>query len=154
MASYVALVGYVRRSSLGDGYFHVWMRGTEEVPPFPSPDDKTAALGMLLKAAKQFEVRVEAACVMSTHYHAIVMGTSAQLSRMMQWLHSRYARAFNRRRGRHGHVFSERFQSKPVTEDGVWDRCAYVVGNPVKAGLCATIRDWPWSYCRRGLEAF
>jgi hypothetical protein len=76
------------------------------------------------------------------------------LSRALQWFHSRYARAFNRRYGRFGHVFAERFGCKTVGEDGVFDRCGYVLGNPVKAGLCDRIDEWPWSWSRYGTEAF
>jgi putative transposase len=146
-------MGYVRRTSLPDGYFHVFIRGVSGVAPFPTPQDRTAALGMLLKAAWQFDVRVEAACVMTTHYHAVVRAACADLSLAMQWLHSRYARAFNKRHSRFGHVFAERFQCRVVDEDGVFDRCGYVLGNPVKAGLCDRVEDWPWSYSRYGLEA-
>ncbi len=107
---------------------------------------------MLLKAADRFELEIEAACVMSTHYHAVAAGPCAILSQTMQWFHSRYARAFNRRYRRFGHVFAERFQCRTVEEDGVFDRCGYVLGNPVKAGLCDRIQDWPWSFSRYGLD--
>ena len=107
-----------------------------------------------MKAAARFEVEVEAACVMSTHYHAVVKATVAQLSRMMQWLHSRYTCAFNKRQGRFGHAFAERFHSKVVEEEDVYDRCGYVLGNPVNAGLCRTIQEWPWSFYKYGLGAF
>jgi REP-associated tyrosine transposase len=147
-------VGYIRRTSLPGGYFHVWMRGTPELAPFETPDDRTAALGMLLKACDRYGVRVEAACVMTTHYHAILLGAVARISAALQWFHSRYARALNRRRKRFGHVFAERFQCKAVEEDQVYDRVAYVLGNPLKAGLCDRIQDWPWSYSRYGLERF
>jgi REP-associated tyrosine transposase len=146
-------MGYVRRSALPDGYFHVWLRGVCGVAPFPAPQDRTAALGMLLKAARRFEIEVEAACVMSTHYHAVVEAATEQLSAAMQWFHSGYARAFNRRYGRYGHAFAERFQSKTVDEDGVYDRCGYVLWNPVDAGLCREIAEWPWNYYRYGLGA-
>jgi putative transposase len=144
-------VGYVRRTLLPDGYFHVWMRGDPELAPFATPEDRTAALGMFLKACARFGVRAEVVCVMSTHYHAVLLGKTRQISRALQWFHSRYARAFNLRRERFGHVFAERFKSKPVEEDGVFDRCGYVLGNPVKAGLCERIEDWPWSWSRHGV---
>ena len=147
-------MGYVRRSTLPDGYFHVWIRGDPELAPFAGAADKTAALAMLIKAGEKYEIEIEAACVMSTHYHAVVKGAVAQLSRMMQSLHSRYARAFNYRQPRFGHAFAERFWSKVVEEDEVYDRCGYVLWNPVEAGLCRTIEDWPWSYSRLDLEAF
>jgi REP-associated tyrosine transposase len=147
-------MGYMRRTSLPDGYFHVWIRGVCGVTPFPGPLDRTAAVGMLMKAAGRFEIEVEAACVLSTHYHAVVLAACARLSLAMQWFHSRYARAFNRRHNRFGHVFAERFQCRTVDEDGVVDRCGYVLGNPVKAGLCQRITEWPWSYYRYGLDRF
>jgi len=147
-------MGYIHRSALPDGYFHVWTRGVCAVPAFPEALDRSAALGMLLKAAGRFELEVEAACIMTTHYHAVVWAECAHLSRAMQWFHSRYARAFNKRAGRFGHVFAERFQCRTVDEEAVYDRCGYVLGNPVKAGLCYRIADWPWSYCRLGLDRF
>jgi putative transposase len=147
-------MGYIRRSSLPDGYFHVWIRGDPEFAPFATADDRTAALGMLLKACDRFGVRVEAACIMTTHYHAVLVAATARISLALQWFHSRYAQALNRRRKRFGHVFAERFQSKPVEDDEVYDRCGYVLANPVKAGLCERIQDWPWSYSRYGLENF
>jgi len=142
----------VLRTSLPDGAFHVWTRGVCDIPPFPAPQDRTAALGLFLKTAARFELDVEAACIMTTHYHAVVVGARSSLSRAMQWFHSRYARAFNRRYSRFGHVFAERFQCRAVDEDGVFDRCGYVLGNPVKAGLCDRTEDWPWSYSRYGLD--
>ena len=153
-ARYVAYMGYVRRTLLPDGYFHVWIRGVCAVPAFPEAPDRTAALAMLMKAARRFEIEVLAACIMTTHYHAVVEAETGSLSRTMQWFHSRYARAFNRRHGRFGHVFAERFQCRTVEEDGVYDRCGYVLGNPVEAGLCNVMAEWPWSYCRYGLDGF
>jgi REP-associated tyrosine transposase len=145
-------MGYLRRTSLPDGYFHVFIRGVCDVPPFPAPQDRTAALGMLMKTAGRFDIEVLAACVMTTHYHAVVEAACLNLSHAMQWFHSRYARAFNSRYSRFGHVFAERFQCRVVEEDGVFDRCGYVLGNPLKAGLCDRIEDWPWSYSRHGLD--
>src|SRR5438874_818070 len=99
-------MGYVRRTLLPDGYFHVFIRGVCEVPPFPAPQDRTAALGMLMKTAARFELDVWAASVMTTHYHAMIEGERGSLSAAMQWFHSRYARAYNKRYGRYGHVFA------------------------------------------------
>jgi putative transposase len=144
----------VLRTSLPDGYFHVYARGVAGVPPFPAPQDRTALLALLLKGERRFDLRVDAACVMSTHYHAVVEGTQSALSRAMQWLNARYARAFNKRYARFGHVFAERFQTRVIDgEDRVFETCAYVLLNPVKAGLCDRVEDWPWSFSRYGLDS-
>jgi hypothetical protein len=31
-------------------------------------------------------------------------------------------------------------------EQYLCDACAYVLLNPVKAGLCDRVADWPWSF--------
>jgi hypothetical protein len=42
---------------------------------------------------------------------------------------------------------------KPRGDDYLFDACAYVVLNPVRAGLCIRAEDWPWSFSRYGLAA-
>ena len=65
-----------------------------------------------------------------------------------------YATYFNRRHGRFGHVFAGRFSARVIeNEQYLYDACAYVVLNPVKAGLCDKVEDWPWSYSSFGLDS-
>jgi putative transposase len=60
-----------------------------------------------------------------------------------------YARRFNARHGLFGHVFSERFSARVIdTEEYLFDACDYVLLNPVNAGLCERVEEWPWSYSR------
>ena len=91
---------------------------------------------------------------MSTHYHLVVHAKVWQLSEGMKHANWRYALDFNRRYGKFGHVFAERFRSKVIeSEERVFETCAYVLLDPVKAGLCDRVEDWPWSYSRYGLYA-
>lgn len=147
-------MGYVRRSLLPDGYFHVWIRGVHGLSPFPEAEDRTVAFELFFATAARLDLQVEAACFLSTHYHAVVLARRTALSAALQRFHARYARLFNRDNARFGHVFAERFGCRTVAEDAVYDRCGYVLGNPVKARLCDHVRDWPWSYYRHGLDAF
>ena len=79
----------------------------------------------------------------------IVDARREQLSAGMQVLNGVHAQTFNGRYRRWGHLFGERFWSQAiVTEEQLVSTCAYVVNNPVRAGLCAEPEDWPWS----GLE--
>ena len=72
----------------------------------------------------------------------------------MQWLNGAYAQIFNKRWGRSGHLFGERFYSNPVEDDEeLLETCRYVVLNPVRAGLCERPEDWAWSASRYGLSA-
>ena len=68
------------------------------------------------------------------------------LSLGMRQLNGLYARRFNRRHRRVGHVFQARFRSILVeSESYLLAVCRYVVLNPVRAGLCDDPADWPWS---------
>jgi len=73
----------------------------------------------------------------------------------MQLLNGRYARRFNVRYGRVGHVFQGPYNAEPVTADShLLEASRYIVLNPVRAGLCRDAAAWPWSSYRAtaGLE--
>lgn len=83
---------------------------------------------------------------MPNHFHLVVQCDLEQLSKGMHLLNFRYAQTFNKRHDRVGHLFQERFHTWiPGNAAHFATTCAYVLDNPVRAGLCATRRDWPWS---------
>src|SRR3954469_826676 len=147
-------MGYVRRLLLPPGYFHVWIRGICVAACFPTNGDKTHIFARFLQEARPAGLEPYAVSVMSTHYHAVVYADPYDMAACFQELHSSYALGFNQRYGRFGHVFAERYSSKVVPEDQVWDRCAYVLANPIKAGLVERIQDWPWNWSRYGFDQF
>jgi REP element-mobilizing transposase RayT len=92
--------------------------------------------------------------LLSTHYHVVVEATRVSLSAGAHNLNGRYARRFNKRHGRFGHVFAERFQARVIeSDDYLYDVCAYVAQNPVKAGLCDRAEDWAWTFSRYDVAA-
>jgi hypothetical protein len=67
----------------------------------------------------------------------------------MRWALGGYAFEFNRRHGRHGHLSAGPFSASLVeTEAYAIEVCAYVVLNPVRAGLVRAPEDWRWSSYR------
>jgi putative transposase len=57
-----------------------------------------------------------------------------------------YAQAFNRRHGRDGHLFQGRYRAVLIESDEhLLTALAYVVRNPVRAGICLSPRQWRWS---------
>jgi REP element-mobilizing transposase RayT len=129
--------------------FHVYARGVAATAaPFPRDEDKTLMFELVPRLRAR-GVIVHAACVMSTHYHGIFEARQSTLSAAMHWLNWSYARAYNSAHHLHGHVFSERFQTRVIEdEESLERRHDYVLGNPVRAGLCGAIEDWPWSHSR------
>ena len=90
---------------------------------------------------------VDAWCLMDTHYHLLVAADpEAQVSLGMQMLNSNHARAVNRRYDRRGHLFGARYRPTSVGSSGQLAATrAYILRNPVRAGLVARVADWPWS---------
>jgi REP element-mobilizing transposase RayT len=90
-------------------------------------------------------------CLMTTHYHLLVVAPddAPRVSRAMQRLNSVYAREFNLRHARRGHLFGARFTDTLVGSPAHAERTvAYILENPVRAGIVRRFEQWPWS----GLE--
>lgn len=140
------------RRDLPDGFFHITTRGVAQTLVHRDRDDYAAALRLLVLVVRRFDWEVHALCLMPTHHHVVVRCTREQLSRGMHCFNGRYAQAFNDRHNRHGGLFGDRFVSRVVEdEDYVREACRYVARNPVRAGLCDDVRDWPWSRSRYGV---
>ncbi len=82
---------------------------------------------------------------MTNHFHLIVEIRLPNLSAGMHRLNSVYAKWFNDRHERTGHVFERRFAAKRIEGDEQLRNTAqYIVDNPVKANLCANPSEWRW----------
>lgn len=143
-----------RTSLPPDGYFHVYARGVATGGPlFRDDDDHTTFLHLHEDAARRNAWTCHAYCLMSTHYHLVLESTRAALSRGLERLNGLYARYFNLKYDRFGHVFAGRFGARAIEDETyLFDACAYVLLNPVKAGLCARAGDWRWSYSTFGRD--
>jgi putative transposase len=147
-------MGRINRSSLPDGLFHVASRGVCNAAIYVDDNDRRGFLNLLRRCATSYGWRCHAFCLMTTHYHLVLDARRVQLSRGLHWLNWRYASSFNARHSRYGHLFAGRFSARPIeSEDYLFDACAYVILNPVKADLCDRPEEWPWSFSRYGLEA-
>lgn len=141
------------RTSLPDGYFHVSARGVAAAGNvFVDDEDRETFIALMRQAARMHRWTCHAFCLMGTHYHLVLETRREGLSSGLHRLNWLYAMYFNRKRGRFGHVFADRFSTRAIdSEQYLFEACEYVLLNPVKAGLCDNVEDWPWSYSRHGL---
>ena len=111
----------------------------------PDRELNEAVLEWLARAQLRFpRLRILAICVMSNHLHLVVRDEEAELAAWAGYFLCNLACAVNRIRGRSGTCFERRYSAEPILDDeALIDRLAYVVANPVKAGLCKRARDWP-----------
>jgi putative transposase len=135
-----------QRPELAGGIHHVWSRGAVKQTIFVNDDDRHRYLAGLAKVTRHMKWSCLAYCLMGNHMHLLIETPSPNLGRGMQRLHGPYAQAFNRRHVKSGHVFGGRFDSKLMKNDThLWVTTNYIVQNPVRAGLCRSPEDWPWS---------
>jgi REP element-mobilizing transposase RayT len=145
-ALYLLLVARPPRLQVPGGIFHVCSRGVRRLPIFEDDQDRLLFLQLLALVCARHGWRIHAYCLMTNHYHLLIEIRDANLSVGMQELNSRYAQLFDERHGHAGHVFERRFYSELIESDWHFLAAArYIVLNPVRAGLCATPGEWPWS---------
>ena len=136
------------RAELPDGIYHVTNRGTNHCAIYVDDIDRKAFLTILESVVVGHEWACHAFCLMTNHYHLIVEAEQPGLSRGMQRLNGRYAQLFNQRHDRDGHLFRGRYSVFVIDSESRFEAsCRYVLENPVRAGLCQTASDWPWSGC-------
>jgi len=129
--------------------FHVTSRGNAQETIHRDREDYTTFLRMAAAVIAEFGWRCEAYCLMPNHFHFVLDIPEPNLDRGMHRLKGRYARRFNVRHGRLGHVFQGPYDAKPIRSDEQLLVCwRYVDLNPVRAGLCADPAEWLWSSYR------
>jgi REP element-mobilizing transposase RayT len=124
---------------------HVTFRGIERREIFADDADREALLARFDRVSRTSHFRVFAWTLMPNHAHLVLQTELGGLSRLMARVETSYALYFNRRHGRVGHVFQNRFWSRPLDED-LEVVVAYVHHNPVRAGLVAAdaLANYPW----------
>lgn len=131
---------------------HLTACGVDHQPLFRSDLDRYELLAILRKVTEQVGWQVLCWCLMTTHYHLLVIPPLREEQRVswaLQKANSVYAREFNYRYRRRGHLFGSRFTDTPIESDGHgWNTVAYILDNPVRAGIVERYDEWPWS----GLE--
>jgi putative transposase len=150
----VAYVPRQPRRELPDGVFHVAARGVNNEPIAVDDEDRLYFVGLLRRTSRRFGWQLYAYCLMTTHYHLLIGSTRNALSEGLRRLNGFYAQSFNKRHGRRGHLFGDRFSAFIVEGDDYFEAASrYILLNPVRAELCATAREWRWSDSRFGKDA-
>ena len=134
------------RFQIPGGTYHVTTRGVEGCFIFLDDADRESFLSILGLCVARHGWEILDYSLMGTHYHLIVRTPEANLSRGMQLLNGCYARAYNYRYGRRGHLFGSRFHDVFQQTDGqLLETKRYVANNARDAGLCADPADFAWS---------
>ena len=128
------------------GVFHVISRCLFREPLLDGEDERGHYLTLLSEASQRTDARVLSYCLMSNHLHLIIRAGDEPLSRLMQRVHTGYARWKNRRAKRMGPVFADRYRAILVeTESYLLELIRYVHLNPVRARVVSHPGQTTWS---------
>jgi len=121
-------------------------RGNNRLEVFFVDADREVFLSYLREAATRFALRIEGYCLMTNHVHLLVTpAREDSLAGALKRVDQLYAQYVNRRHGRSGHVWENRFFSCPLDTYHRGRALVYVERNPVRAGLCREAWQWRWS---------
>jgi putative transposase len=141
------------RQEFAGGIHHVYARGNCRQPIYLDAIDCTAYLAHLSQCIDRHGWLCLAYCLMDNHLHLIVETPEPNLGAGMRGIQGDYARRFNKRHDRSGHVFQGRYGSVLAkTDEQLWALLRYVAMNPVRAGLCERPEEWLWSSYPRVLS--
>ena len=115
---------------------HVMIRGIERRLIFADDEDREDLAARLSRILPDADSTCFAWAFMPNHVHLVLRTGATSVSRVMARVATGYARRFNERHDRVGHLFQNRFCSRLVLAEGdLLGVVRYVHLNPVAAGI-------------------
>jgi REP element-mobilizing transposase RayT len=118
------------------GLYHIINRGVEQRDIYLEPEDYEFFLDLLLDLTKDHGIIVHTFCLMTNHYHLLLETKTSNISKAIQFVNERYAKYFNKKYTRSGHLWQGRYKSYLLFDDAhFWIVAKYIERNPIKAKM-------------------
>lgn len=135
-------------------FYHVMLRGNYRQDIFYDRKDREHFYQILENSIKVLNYKVHLFCLMTNHVHLVIEVHDIPLSKIMQCINTQYSKKHNKRFNQSGHLFQGRYKSKLIQNDNyLLELCYYIHINPIKARICKSLCDYPWSshltYCEK-----
>jgi len=128
---------------------HIMIRGINRAPLFYDDRDRTRFLEKLDEYINAGACAVYAFALMDNHVHILFRSGERGISSVMRKLLTWYAQYFNRRHGRTGHLFENRYKSILCEEESYFlELIRYIHLNPVRADIVKSMKSlaqYPWT---------
>lgn len=137
------------------GNIHFCARGNCRKVIFLEDEDKIEFLRRCKRACTLYDTQIEAFVIMDNHVHLQLITT--QVTNFATWLLRGYSFWYNRKYSLSDKLFRSPFMSYcKFSDEWRLNSIFYILANPVKAGMCNSIKDYKWSsyhlmYMNRGL---
>lgn len=138
-------MGREQRVHIKGATYHIIARGNNRQEIFIKQSDGEKYLSLLRQYRDKFSFKLYAYVLMSNHVHLLMRVNDYTLSQIMQGIQQSYAKYFNNKYKRVGHVFQGRYMSKIcINDEYLFTLLRYIHQNPVRAGITET-PDYRWS---------
>ena len=134
-----------REAIASTNVYHIITRGINKQNIFFDEDDKNMFIETMSIYKRKYKFSLLAYALMDNHVHIVLKDDNSNISNIMHDICSRYAKNFNSKYERRGHLFQNRFKSLAVESQGyLMNLVRYVHKNPEKENI-AKIEDYKWS---------
>ena len=128
------------------GIYHVMLRGINQQQIFEDSEDNQMFLQALKDCKQISRFKLLAYCLMGNHVHLLLQTEGEPLAQSVKRLCGRSVYWYNAKYQRFGHLFQDRFKSEPVDNEAyLFTVLRYIHQNPVKAGICRSASEYPYS---------
>lgn len=127
-------------------------RGNRKSRIFVDDVDRNRFLKIADEGLKKYGAECYVYSLMDNHFHKVIHTPRANISRVMQHIDGLYTQYENWRHKTTGHLLEGRYTAIVIdTADYLRNAIAYVLRNPVAAGLVDDAAGWRWSSYRAAM---
>jgi putative transposase len=136
------------------GIYHITQRAPGKELLFIDEDDYLRMVALLKETSESYGLDIFAFCCMPNHIHLLLRTNKDNLIISMKHAFQQYARYFNRKYRRKGHVFCGTFAAALCQYDDYFLTISlYIHLNPCAAGICHDPSHYQWCSVRVYAEA-
>ena len=126
--------------------YHAMIRGIDRQQIFEDEEDYTTFIKILEDVQQKSKFELYAYCLMGNHVHLMIKEGEENIETIFKRIGEKYVYYYNTKYERIGHLFQDRFKSEPIDTESYFNvALRYIHQNPVKAGICPIVEDYPYS---------
>lgn len=134
-----------RKNMKDSSFFHIMVQGINKECIFNTKLNKNKYYDLLYKNNEGIDII--SYCIMDNHAHILIHTNNIEhIEKWMKKVNISYARYYNYKNDRIGYVFRDRYKVQIIKNYKHLYLCAlYIHNNPVKAGICKTMKEYEFS---------
>ena len=141
------IIPRLARKDLNTPFLHIMVQGVNKEYIFYNDFYIKKYLKIIEDNISKFEITIMAYCIMNNHAHFLIyVNDINELGKFMHSINLQYSNIYNRKEGRCGVLFRNRYKVEPIYEIKYLINCIkYIHDNPVKANIVLKCEDYKYS---------